>query len=46
VALGLEPLTDSELVLNCSEQPGLLLGPFSTLVKDGKNFDLATCQCP
>ena len=34
VALGLEPLADAELVLNGSEQPGLLLGPFPALVKD------------
>lgn len=40
MALRLEPLSDSELVLNCSEQPGLFRCPFSALVKDAKNFDL------
>jgi len=40
VALRLEPFSDSELVLNGPEQPGLFRCPFSTLVEDTKNFDL------
>lgn len=40
VSLGFEPFSDSELILNCTEQSGLFLGPFTTLVEDCKNFDL------
>jgi len=40
VPLRLEPFSDSELVLNGPEQPGLFRCPFSTLVEDTKNFDL------
>ena len=48
VALGFEPFSESELILNRTEQSGLFLGPRITLVEDCKNFDLsmmsvATC---
>jgi hypothetical protein len=40
VALGLEPLADTELILNRPEQSRLVLGPFATFVENCKNFDL------
>jgi hypothetical protein len=41
VALGFEPFSDSELILNRTEQSGLFLGPRITFVEDCKNFDLS-----
>ena len=41
MALGFEPFAETKLVLNCSEQSRLFLGPFTTLVEDCKNFDLS-----
>ena len=41
VALGFEPISDSKLILNRTEQSGLFLGPRITLVEDCKNFDLS-----
>ena len=40
MALGLEPFSNTELVLNCTEQSRLLLGPFTTFIKDSENFNL------
>jgi hypothetical protein len=34
MALGFEPFSDSELILDCSEQSGFFLCPFTTLVED------------
>lgn len=40
VALGLEPVADAKLILNCAEQSRLVLGPFATFVENCENFDL------
>jgi hypothetical protein len=34
MALGFEPFSDSELILDCAEQSGLFLCPFTTFVED------------
>ena len=40
VAMGFEPFSEAEFILHCTEQSGLFLGPFTTLVEDCQNFDL------
>ena len=34
VALRLEPLSETEFILNCAEQSGLFLGPFAPFVEN------------
>ena len=38
VSLALEPLADAKLVLDGTEETGLLLGRLTTLVEDSKNL--------
>ena len=40
MTFGFEPLPDTELILNCTEQSRFFFGPFATFVENCKNFDL------
>jgi len=44
VALRLEPLSETEFILNCAEQSGLFLRPFAPFIENRKNFDLKETQ--
>ena len=44
MTLRLEPLADTELVLDGTKKAGLLLGRLTTLVKDSKDLEGSRCQ--
>ena len=44
MALGLEPLADTELVLDGTKKTGLLLGRLATLVKNSEDLESSQCQ--
>ena len=46
MTLGLEPLADTELVLDGAKKTGLLLGRLTTLVKDSEDLEDSRCQQP
>lgn len=44
VALALNPLTETKLILDSTKETGLALGSLTTLVEDGDNLVLADCR--
>lgn len=44
MALGFEPLADTELVLDGAKEAGLLFRRLATLVKNGEDLESPQCQ--